>query len=64
VVWEEGRKSREGLSKDYGRGDNSEEPAGQDSRSSFKDSGAIDEEVRDVVCGEGEVMRRLHVCHF
>jgi len=42
VIWKERGRSKEGLSEEYGRGDNSEEPAGQDPANSLKDSGAID----------------------
>lgn len=64
MVWKEGGRSKEGLSEVYGRGDNSEEPAGQDSMGSFRDSGGIDKGATDVFGGGGVGIRRLHTSHF
>lgn len=42
----------------------SREPAGRDSTSSFRDSGAIDKGVRDVIGRGGAVIRGLHISRF
>ena len=42
----------------------SEEPARQDSASAFRDSGAIDKGVENVVGGGSAIIGYLHICHF
>jgi hypothetical protein len=64
MVWEEGGRSKEGLSEVYGGGDNSGEPSGWELTSSFRDNGAMGKGDRDVNGGGGAVIGCLHVCHF
>jgi hypothetical protein len=64
VIWEEGGGRKEGLSKVYGRGDNSGKPPKQHSASPFRDSGAIGKGVTYRPGRGGAVIGCLHVCHF
>jgi hypothetical protein len=39
-------------------------PVGQDSTSGFRDSGAIDKGISDVVGRGGAVIGCVHICHY
>jgi hypothetical protein len=56
VIWEEGGGRKEGLSKVYGRGDNSGKPPKQDSASLFRDNGATDKGISDVLGGGSAII--------